>query len=244
MIAAGRVAVNGRVIDSPALERHRRRPVDRRRQAAGRAGAGAALALLQAARASSPASATRRAATPSSPTCRRRCRGWSRVGRLDLNSEGLLLLTNDGALKRRLELPSTGWLRKYRVRALGEPGRRGAGAAPARDHRRRRALPADAGRHRPPAGRERLADGGDPRGQEPRGAPGAARRSGSTVNRLIRVSYGPFQLGDLEPGGGRGGAAEGAARAARAGEGGRSAARGLRQAKDLKRLRKRGMERV
>ena len=43
------------------------------------------------------------------------------VGRLDLNSEGLLLLTNDGALKRRLELPSTGWQRKYRVRAHGAP---------------------------------------------------------------------------------------------------------------------------
>ena len=43
------------------------------------------------------------------------------VGRLDLASEGLLLLTNDGALKRRLELPSTGWLRKYRVRARGAP---------------------------------------------------------------------------------------------------------------------------
>ena len=43
------------------------------------------------------------------------------VGRLDLNSEGLLLLTNDGELKRRLELPSTGWLRKYRVRIKGNP---------------------------------------------------------------------------------------------------------------------------
>jgi len=46
------------------------------------------------------------------------------VGRLDLNSEGLLLLTNDGGLKRKLELPSTGWLRRYRVRvkgALAEP---------------------------------------------------------------------------------------------------------------------------
>ena len=41
------------------------------------------------------------------------------VGRLDLNSEGLLLLTNDGAIKRHLELPSTGWLRKYRVRVKG-----------------------------------------------------------------------------------------------------------------------------
>ncbi len=43
------------------------------------------------------------------------------VGRLDLNSEGLLLLTNDGGIKRKLELPSTGWLRKYRVRVNGRP---------------------------------------------------------------------------------------------------------------------------
>jgi 23S rRNA pseudouridine2605 synthase len=43
------------------------------------------------------------------------------VGRLDLNSEGLLLLTNDGALARRLELPATGWIRRYRVRVFGFP---------------------------------------------------------------------------------------------------------------------------
>jgi 23S rRNA pseudouridine2605 synthase len=43
------------------------------------------------------------------------------IGRLDLTSEGLLLLTNDGGIKRQLELPSTGWLRKYRVRIKGAP---------------------------------------------------------------------------------------------------------------------------
>jgi len=43
------------------------------------------------------------------------------VGRLDIASEGLLLLTNDGGIKRKLELPSTGWLRKYRIRINGRP---------------------------------------------------------------------------------------------------------------------------
>ncbi len=43
------------------------------------------------------------------------------VGRLDLTSEGLLLLTNDGGLARQLELPATGWLRRYRVRVFGVP---------------------------------------------------------------------------------------------------------------------------
>ena len=50
------------------------------------------------------------------------------VGRLDLTSEGLLLLTNDGALARRLELPATGWLRRYRVRVHGAPDPRALAA--------------------------------------------------------------------------------------------------------------------
>ncbi len=59
------------------------------------------------------------------------------VGRLDLNSEGLLLLTNDGALARQLELPSNGWLRRYRVRVFGSPTRRAARVAGARRDGRR-----------------------------------------------------------------------------------------------------------
>ena len=50
------------------------------------------------------------------------------VGRLDLNSEGLLLLTNDGALERRLELPATGWTRRYRVRVHGHVDERALSA--------------------------------------------------------------------------------------------------------------------
>ena len=62
------------------------------------------------------------------------------VGRLDLNSEGLLLLTNDGEVKRRLELPTTGWLRKYRVRVNGAPVRRHARAPARRSDGRGRAV--------------------------------------------------------------------------------------------------------
>ncbi|MDZ7881052.1 MAG: pseudouridine synthase [Saprospiraceae bacterium] len=73
------------------------------------------------------------------------------IGRLDIASEGLLLLTNDGELKRRLELPSTGWLRKYRARAHGaptEPRSTGCAAASSLDGER---FPADAGGARPPS---------------------------------------------------------------------------------------------
>lgn len=121
------------------------------------------------------------------------------VGRLDLNSEGLLLLTNDGALKRRLELPSTGWLRKYRVRAHGaaddtifEPLRRGAVV----DGERFQPMTVTLDRQQ---GSNvwltvSLREG---KNREVRRALDAV---GLKVNRLIRVSYGPFQLGDLEAG--------------------------------------------
>ena len=122
------------------------------------------------------------------------------VGRLDLNSEGLLLLTNDGALKRRLELPSTGWLRKYRVRAHGaaddaalEPLRRGITVAGERFQPMKVTIDRQQGSNAWLT--LSLREG---RNREVRRALEAV---GLTVNRLIRVSYGPFQLGELTPGG-------------------------------------------
>jgi len=121
------------------------------------------------------------------------------VGRLDLNSEGLLLLTNDGALKRRLELPSTGWLRKYRVRVNGQPTE--AMLAPLT-----RGLTLDGERFQPmtvTVDRQQGANAWltvglrEGRNREIRRA---LESVGLKVNRLIRISYGPFQLGDLAEG--------------------------------------------
>ena len=121
------------------------------------------------------------------------------VGRLDLNSEGLLLLTNDGELKRRLELPSTGWLRKYRVRVKGnptdpdlEPLRKGITVEGERFQ------PMSVSLDRVQGANAWLTVGlREGKNREIRRAMSAINL---TVNRLIRVSYGPFRLGDLEPG--------------------------------------------
>ena len=122
-IADGRVAVNGQVLTSPALNVTPARPHRGRRQAAAGARAHAAVALPQAARAGDHRARPGRAGRRSSTPCRRTCRGVVTVGRLDINTEGLLLLTNDGGLARVLELPATGWLRRYRVRAHGRSRR-------------------------------------------------------------------------------------------------------------------------
>jgi len=121
------------------------------------------------------------------------------VGRLDLNSEGLLLLTNDGGLKRRLELPSTGWLRKYRIRVRGRPTDDALEPL-------RAGLKIDGERFQPMSvtldrqqGANAWITAGlrEGRNRELRRALAAV---GLSVNRLIRVSYGPFQLGKLAPG--------------------------------------------
>ncbi|MBM9595328.1 pseudouridine synthase [Roseitranquillus sediminis] len=121
------------------------------------------------------------------------------VGRLDLNSEGLLLLTNDGAVKRRLELPETGWTRKYRVRIHGSP-------EDSLFEPLRKGLTVDGERFRPMTvtlDRQQGANAWltvalrEGRNREIRRAMEAL---GLTVNRLIRVGYGPFRLGELKPG--------------------------------------------
>ena len=199
MIAAGRVAVNGRIIDSPALNVTAADKVTLD---------GRPVAEPE------PMRLWRYYKPIGLVTTERDERGRDTVfahlpedmprvmsiGRLDLNSEGLLLLTNDGALKRRLELPSTGWLRKYRVRAHGQP--EDAALDPLR-----RGITVEGERFLPmrvSIDRQQGANAWltvairEGRNREVRRALQAV---GLTVNRLIRVSYGPFQLGDLTPGG-------------------------------------------
>jgi len=121
------------------------------------------------------------------------------IGRLDIGSEGLLLLTNDGGIKRRLELPSTGWLRKYRVRIHGTP--EDSAFAPLR-----RGLTVDGERFRPmdvvldrQQGANAWVTVGIREGKN-REIRRAMEAIGLPVNRLIRISYGPFRLGELKPG--------------------------------------------
>ncbi|MCR9127419.1 MAG: rRNA pseudouridine synthase [Rhodobacteraceae bacterium] len=121
------------------------------------------------------------------------------VGRLDLNSEGLLLLTNDGGIKRRLELPATGWLRRYRVRINGRPQDSDfdplrKGLVVGRD----KFMPMIVTLDRQQGANAWLTMG--LREGKNREIRRAMEDIGLTVNRLIRVSYGPFQLGTLKPG--------------------------------------------
>jgi len=121
------------------------------------------------------------------------------VGRLDINTEGLLLLTTDGELARHLELPSTGWLRRYRVRAHGRV------AQEALD-RLRQGVTIDGVHYGPVEARIDREQGSNLwltislREGKNREVKQLAEHLGLTVNRLIRVSFGPFALGDLAPG--------------------------------------------
>jgi 23S rRNA pseudouridine2605 synthase len=121
------------------------------------------------------------------------------VGRLDINTEGLLLLTNDGGLARILELPATGWLRRYRVRAHGTIDQ-------ARLDTLREGIAIEGVLY---GGIEATVDrvqGANVwltvglREGKNREVKRVLAHLGLDTNRLIRISYGPFQLGDLKDG--------------------------------------------
>jgi len=121
------------------------------------------------------------------------------VGRLDINTEGLLLLTTDGALARHLELPSTGWLRRYRVRAHGRVTQEALDAL-------RDGITIDGIRYGGVEARMDREQGTNLwltlalREGKNREVKRLAEHLGLVVNRLIRISFGPFALGDLAEG--------------------------------------------
>lgn len=121
------------------------------------------------------------------------------IGRLDFNTEGLLLLTNDGGLARALELPDTGWLRRYRVRAHGE-------ITQAQLDQLKNGVEVDGvkyGSIDATLERDKAANVWivfairEGKNREVRNV---MAHLGLEVNRLIRISYGPFQLGEIAEG--------------------------------------------
>jgi len=199
LIAEGRVAVNGRVLDSPAVT------------------GGPADAVTLDGRPIPEAEATRvwryhkpdglvtTAKDPQGrPTVFERLpetlpRVVS-VGRLDLTSEGLLLLTNDGALARYLELPDHAWPRRYRVRAFGR-------VDPDALARLADGVTVDGVRYGPIEASLDRQQGGNAwltvglREGKNREVRRVLEHLGLKVGRLIRVSFGPFHLGSLPRGG-------------------------------------------
>ena len=197
-IAAGRIAVNGAVISSPALNvtKADRITVD-----------GEPLRTRERTRLflyNKPRGLVTTHADPQGrPTIFRALpKNLPRlisVGRLDLNTEGLLLLTNDGGLARVLELPATGWLRRYRVRAFGRVKQEAL-------DRLRQGVAIAGVQYGPIEASLDREQGSNVwltfaiREGKNREVRKVLESLGLKVNRLIRVSYGPFQLGALEDG--------------------------------------------
>jgi 23S rRNA pseudouridine2605 synthase len=121
------------------------------------------------------------------------------VGRLDIESEGLMLLTNDGALARHLELPATGWTRRYRVRVWGKPDPQALARLAA-------GVTVDGVRYGPVAAEIDRAEGANAwltvaiKEGKNREVRRLMEHVGLKANRLIRIAFGPFQLGNLAPG--------------------------------------------
>ncbi|MBE7218252.1 MAG: rRNA pseudouridine synthase, partial [Caulobacteraceae bacterium] len=205
MIAEGRVALNGAVLDTPAVK----------------VGPGDVLSVDGAPVAGAEATRVWRYHKPAGlmtthsdpqgrPTVFERLPAHLprviSVGRLDLATEGLLLLTNDGALSRALELPSTGWVRQYRARAFGRVTQAQLDAL-------REGVEVEGVRYGPIEARIDKATGAGARsaGAAPanlwisvkvaEGKNREVRRVleslGLKVNRLVRLAYGPFALGTL-----------------------------------------------
>lgn len=198
MIALGEVAVNGKTIDSPALNVGPKDRITVRGEPVGQPEPARLWLYYKPEGLVTSASDEKGRETVFDHLPEDMPRVMS-VGRLDLNSEGLLLLTNDGELKRRLELPSTGWLRKYRVRVKGnptdpdlEPLRKGIVV----DGEKFQPMSVVLDRHQ---GANAWLTIGLREGRN-REIRRAINEIGLIVNRLIRISYGPFRLGELQPG--------------------------------------------
>ena len=198
MVVQGRVAVNGRVINSPALDVTSRdvvtvdgKPLPERERTR--------LFLYHKPR----GLMTTHADPEGRPTVFDNLpEGLPRlisIGRLDFNTEGLLLLTNDGGLARTLELPDTGWLRRYRVRAHGE-------VTQAQLDELKKGVEVDGVKYGPIDAVLERDQGANVwlvfaiREGKNREVRNVMAHLGLEVNRLIRVSYGPFQLGELAEG--------------------------------------------
>ena len=198
MIAAGRVALNGKVLESPAINVSRtdRITLD-----------GKEIPAVERTRLflfHKPAGVV---TTNRDPEGRKtvfdilpeQLPRLMTVGRLDINTEGLLLLTNDGGLSRVLELPATGWLRRYRVRVHGKVQPEALGAL-------KDGVAVDGvfyGSIEATLDREQGSNAWltlSLREGKNREVKNVLASLGLDVTRLIRISYGPFQLGELAEG--------------------------------------------